>query len=86
MTKQTIDFDDLLEYSNLMDDEFGEYCLYLGNLGIRVDMMSKGFRKAYTDEFNRTLKCLKENTKIVEKKETITRMYDELEWIGENYE
>ncbi len=73
--------EELLKYCNAMNDEFGEYCLSLYNLGQSTDMMSADFLTIYLKELKITLNYIEQNTKWTVVKETVVNEYDELEWL-----
>ena len=83
MSIRLVDLDELLEYCNYMNDEYGEYCLGLYSVGQRIDMMNREFLEAYVKEMNFTLDNIRKNTKWTNKKETVINEYKELEWLSD---
>lgn len=81
LEKLRTDLVELLEYINYMNDEFGEYCLALYNLGSSTHYMPKEFVKIYLEEVERNLIYIRQNTEWRTRKEVTTNKYKELKWI-----
>lgn len=69
--------------------EFGEFIERFITLnGVTNSDYNPGgedFEKAYHKEVKRTFDYLKENTRVVEETETITRTWKNVEWKGTDY-
>ena len=77
-----IDLSELLEYTEYMNDEFGEYCLALHHIGSLVGSMSAEFVSVYIKEVKWYLAYIKRNTVWHDRKETIVNEFKELEWVS----
>ena len=64
--------DELLEYAELMNDEFGEYCIALCELAMHHDFLYEAteLQDAITKEMKVNLKYFKERYTIVKKMKT----------------
>ena len=74
--------DKLEMYSKYMNDEFGEYCTCLSNIGGMLDMMSVEFKKEYIKELTGTLEYIERNTRLVDKEDVEVHKYKYLEWLS----
>ncbi len=70
--------EELEEYANLSNDEFGKACHALLNL-VRCSCISAELKTAADKEIHDNLEWCKENLKIVESTQTYTRTVRELE-------
>ena len=73
----------LEEYTSLQNDEMGEAGHLMQTLSGYHPHLSMTFGKALLKEMNRSLATYNEYCTIVERKETVTREYRELEWNDE---
>jgi hypothetical protein len=76
-----IEVGELLTYSTLCNDEFGETCNALAHMSLYANYLTDDFVKALEAEIKRVLEHFRENAKIVEKEETTRHIITTLEWI-----
>ena len=72
---------ELEEYANMEGTEIGELCHVLIRMANYRDYMSDEFRLALEKEIKSQLNMFKGSTQIVEKVETFTQKFKELEWL-----
>lgn len=79
------EYNELQEYAELQNDEYGEVCIDLISVLRYCDYLNDDngeFKQAIEKQINKELSNFKEYSKIVTKTETSERTYMELEWEG----
>ena len=71
---------ELTEYTRLCNDEYSEYCEALCSLASHTDYLPLNLKKELLEEMYAQLKYFKEHAEMVEKTQTRTVTYQELEW------
>lgn len=71
---------ELMEYANIANDSYGNYCFMLGSIESDISFMESGFRKAWEKEVESNLDNFKNNSTIEVETETRTHEKKWLNW------
>lgn len=74
--------DELHRYSSLQNDKMGELNTILESLFSYTDCFSTVFKNALIKEIEEQLETYRQYATIVNREETVTHKYQELEWSG----